>query len=355
MKALLVLVGLVLASILLVSPSVSAADPDPESKSVITQNDNRAKRDVINKFDTWTNLSYASKVKKVIVEDYENNSKVLIDRLCPYGQNFVNGTCIIPNKPVPPVVTPPSPPTNVSNATAAISLVFAGDVEGTSVRDGIKKANADFNTVAGDLGYDSSLSWFKTNYVNVFGSKLGCVIGNHDAPEDGSSSIYTEAKKLCKELWFKKIGGANLIIGFNSNGDIDTQLGEAQKYVTNSTNMQGIKNVFIASHKPAHTAPNSHHPVSEDPEVKTFVDSLKSKLPSTVKAIEVNAHNHVLSKAPGKYYTSGAGGKSHYECGNDSTWTFCNNTQYGYLKFEIDSKGQILSDKFYSSSGSVIG
>lgn len=364
----------VLVLALIVSPAVSFAQTGGESKE-ITRNDNTGKRDVINKFDTWTNLSYSDKVKKVIVEDYENNSKVLIDRFCPYGQNLVNGTCVVPNPPPPPVLVeicgngiddnkngqidencpinpPPVPTQNITK------IIFTGDVEGTTVRDAIKNATPNFVTVLGDLMYDSTLSAFKSSYWNVFLNKIGCTIGNHSAPEDGSSSIYVEAKALCKEAWDKKIAHS-VILGFNSNGDtssLASQLVTLTGKVTDTAYMQGVKNVFIVSHKPAHAAPNSHHPVSEDPQVKTFVDSLRSKVPAGIKIIEVNAHNHIMAKAPAQgYYTSGAGGKSHYECGTNSDWTYCNNSNYGYLLFEIDTNtGAIKSDKFYTSSGSVL-
>lgn len=371
MKNRLFLLSFVTILVLALIISAPAQAQTGSESQEITKNDNTGKRDVINKFDQWTNLSYADTVKKVIVEDYENNSKVLIDRLCPYGQNFVNGTCVVPNPPPPPPLVEicgngiddnkngqidencPVPP--AGNIT---KLIFTGDVEGTTVRDAIKNATPNFVAVAGDLGYDSTLSWFKSNYWNVFLNKIGCTIGNHSAPEDGSSSIYTEAKALCKEAWDKKIG-KTVILGFNSNGNSDSlaaQLVTLTGKVTDTSYMQGVKNVFITSHKPAHAAPNSHHPVSEDPQVKTFVDSLRSKIPAGIKIIEVNAHNHVMAKAPLKgYYTSGAGGKSHYECGTNTDWTYCNNSNYGYLLFEIDTNtGAIKSDKFYTSSGSVL-
>lgn len=234
------------------------------------------------------------------------------------------------------------------------TIAFTGDVSGTEVRNAIRDANPDKVVVAGDLGYKDDLGWFKTNYGNTFGDKLECTIGNHDAPEDGNSGIYAEAKEFCGEVWNFKVAGT-IVVGFNSNGDIQSQLNTAKGY-----DYSDVNNVFIVGHKPCEVFPNAHHPVSEDKEVKAFCDGLVQSL--TGKDIfPVSAHNHNLAETGfnaiqgyDQAFVSGAGGRSHYVCDTDATWVFCNNQNYGYLLVEIDNKTFEVDAKFYDTNGNVI-
>jgi hypothetical protein len=217
--------------------------------------------------------------------------------------------------------------------------------------------------VLGDLGYDSSLSWFKSTYGTLKSKyfdptgKLRCLAGNHEsANEDGSSSIESETKAFCGTAWRQTIRNT-AVFGFNSNGNLDLtgpQYIGITKSLTNTTYMKNIKNVILASHKPCETNPNSHHPVES--KVKGFCDAVKSKVPSTATVYMVAAgHNHVLAqKADGKAFISGAGGRSHYDCGTDSSWNYCNNTTYGYLNLKIDRTTGAITSHFYNSAGSQI-
>ena len=96
----------------------------------------------------------------------------------------------------------PNPPPS-SNVT---KVVFVGDLSGTAVRDAVKKVNPDFVFALGDLGYQSSLSWFKSNWVNTFSPNIACEIGNHEsANEDGTQALENEARQLCGDSHVKNV------------------------------------------------------------------------------------------------------------------------------------------------------
>ena len=253
-----------------------------------------------------------------------------------------------------PITDPTCPPTQFYNDTSkqcqdlpqqpqpnstTIKVIMLGDVadgsSGTSVFNAVKTQNADNVVVLGDLGYASSLSWFKQTYGSL-GNKLNCVVGNHEsANEDGTSSLESETKKYCSNTYYFKKNNV-LFLGFNTNGDLTAQATSAGKLLQSSAFMQGIKSVHIMSHKGCAVPPNSHHTV----EVKSFCDAIKAKIPSTVKAYYDSAHNHVMSSSTdGVYKQSGAGGKSHYECGTDSQFNWCNNSNYGFLVYTIKPDG----------------
>lgn len=233
------------------------------------------------------------------------------------------------------------------------TIAFTGDVVGTEVRNAIQDYNPDKVIVAGDLGYKDTLSWFKSNYANVFGDKLECVIGNHEAAnEDGSSSLETETRNLCGEQWIVKIGGT-AVVGFNSNGNIANQLNVAKGY-----DLSDVNNVFILSHKPCEVFPNAHH--DAESKVKAFCDGLLSSLTGK-DVFLVSAHNHNLAETDfgaifgyDQAFVSGAGGRSHYVCDTDATWNFCNNQNYGFLGVEIDNNTNEVDAKFYDTNGNVI-
>lgn len=277
-----------------------------------------------------------------------------------------NNTVVFWNKTTGPVV-PPSPPTclptehfengkcvpNVipTNTTGSV-VAIVGDVSGTAVRDGIKKVNPDLVIVVGDLGYQSSLSWFKSNYYNAF-DHVRCVVGNHEDTEDGSASLLKEAKALCGESWYQKVGNATLFIGVNTNGNLDTQLGSVQDLLMNTVFMDGITNVHFVSHKPiCSTPPNSHHPLELD---KTFCNNLIQYTPTGVKIYFDNGHNHVYAETKDDLTkTVGSGGKSHYSCGTNAVWIYCNNKDYGFLAYTINATNGDSVSHFYGTTGKVI-
>ena len=226
--------------------------------------------------------------------------------------------------PIPP--NPPPPSGNISK------VCLVGDLSGSTVPNLMK--NCTYKIGLGDLGYKSDLSWFKSLNFNK------CVIGNHDATEDGSSSIYKEALSYCGDHWSLKIGNSTLILGFNTNGDVSSQIEAAQSTLSQNTQ---LKTVILLSHKGGHVPPNSHHPA----EASTLYKSLENSIPSGIKIFEVFGHNHVMSSAPSmNWYQSGAGGKSHYSCGTDQVWTFCDNSNYGYLELTVDNNNGNTAAKF---------
>ena len=222
-----------------------------------------------------------------------------------------------------------------TNDITKIALV--GDISGTSIRDLIKEHNPDLVVALGDLGYESTLDTFKKDY-GVF--NLKCLVGNHDSPEDaGGDPIVKEAQAYCGDWWNVKVGSTTMLFGFNTNGDLNNQLEAAKK-----TSLQGIKTLIVMTHKPCYTTPNSHHPV--EPNVKAFCDSLASSIPAGIKVYYIAAHNHQLaSTIDGTKFLSGGGGRSHYECGTDAVWNFCDNKNFGFLEVAINANnGDIVAN-----------
>ena len=222
-----------------------------------------------------------------------------------------------------------------TNDITKIALV--GDISGTSIRDLIKEHNPDLVVALGDLGYESTLDTFRKDY-GVF--NLKCLVGNHDSPEDaGGDPIVKEAQAYCGDWWNVKVGSTTMLFGFNTNGDLNNQLEAAKK-----TSLQGIKTLIVMTHKPCYTTPNSHHPV--EPNVKAFCDSLASSIPAGIKVYYIGAHNHQLaSTIDGTKFLSGGGGRSHYECGTDAVWNFCDNKNFGFLEVAINANnGDIVAN-----------
>lgn len=223
-------------------------------------------------------------------------------------------------------------PTNSVNKIAIV-----GDIVGTSIRDSIQEDNPDLVVALGDLGYQSSLSTFKKDYGKF---NFKCLVGNHDSAEDSEGDpIVKEAPAYCGDWWNVKVGKTTMLFGFNTNGDLNNQLAAARK-----VSLQGIKNVFVMSHKPCYTSPNSHHPVESN--VKSFCDSLASSIPAGIKVYYIAAHNHQLaSTVDGTKFISGGGGRSHYDCGTDAVWNFCDNKSYGFLEVTInDNNGNVAAN-----------
>jgi predicted phosphodiesterase len=226
-----------------------------------------------------------------------------------------------------------------ANATNIVSkIAFVGDISGTSIRDSIKQRNPDLVVALGDLGYESSLSTFKKDY-GIF--NLKCIVGNHDSAEDsGGDPIVKEAPAYCGDWWNVKVGNRAMLFGFNTNGNLNNQLEAAKK-----VSLQGIKTLIVITHKPCYTSPNSHHPI--EPSVKAFCDSLASSIPAGIKVYYIAAHNHQLaSTIDGTKFISGGGGRSHYECGTDAVWNFCDNKNYGFLEVVINTNDGNLVANF---------
>jgi len=304
------------------------------------------------------------------------------NNLCPPGTHFFNSTlCVRDNEvncpegtilnttttscqpsgiPVPPTNTtqPPLPPQCMADEhiedgvcvknpappiggnASSTKLCMAGDLSGSAVPNAMKAAKCNFTVGIGDLGYKSDLSWFKSLNFNK------CVIGNHDSLEDGSASLQKESLAYCGDHWFKILAGdSTIIIGLNTNGDEKTQLDFVKSIPLNN-----YKNVIVISHKNGHTFPNAHHPA----ESKSLYASIEA-LPIEGKLYEISGHNHNMASADNNgWFISGAGGRSHYSCGTDSNWKFCDASHYGFLQMDIDNSSGNVKANFIDTNGKVI-
>ena len=289
-------------------------------------------------------------------------------------QVIVNKPIIEPPTPTPVPVPPPKPicTTNqIYNATTnkcdpkpvpvpppvvgkELKIVMVGDVEdsasGKLVYEQIKKQNASYYFVLGDLGYDSDLKWFKDTY-GTLGDKMFCVLGNHEAAnEDGNTVIQKEALEYCgNSYWIRE--GPTLFLMINTNDNQNTLITAYGKILSNTTIMNGVKNVHINGHKGCATPPNSHHPAGE---IKDLCDYIKSKVPTNTKIFYNSAHNHLYSESVDKMYKQmGSGGKSHYTCGTSAEFPYCNNVNYGFVLYTIKADGTTTS-QFIDYNGKVI-
>lgn len=272
--------------------------------------------------------------------------------VCTNG-TIVNSTCVpnVVNETKPPVVNDsnPVPPVNDSNPVPPTPVVnqtekkidMVGDLSGTAVLNAIKKDNPDLVVALGDLGYQSTLSYFKTNWGTLAG-KLVCIPGNHEAPEDGSAALYKETLAYCGNPFFVKMNSV-LFLGLDTNGDTNKQLADLKNIPLN-----GITSVHVMTHKSCAVPPNSHHPV----ETQAFCDGLKKAF--SVKTYFDSAHNHVMSaSSDGLYKQSGGGGKSHYTCGTSTAFPFCDAKHYGFLQYIIKPNGE-TSWKFIDANGGIV-
>jgi hypothetical protein len=274
-------------------------------------------------------------VSVTVVYFYTQNTEVIIIKNPP-----INDTKPIDNG-TTPTPTPEPTPIPVPEPTT-IKVIVVGDVADTSsgnkVYNAIKNQNADYVFVLGDLGYGKT-SWFKSTYGSS--DKTYCVIGNHEAAnEDGSSSIEKEMLAFCgNSYWIKT--HSTLFVMLNSNdGNLNALADKTGKVFSNSTIMSGVKTVHVMSHKPCAVPPNSHHPV----EIKSLCDAVKSKIPSGLKVFFTSGHNHIYSESADKQYKQvGTGGKGHYTCGTNAQFPYCNDSDYGYLLYEIKPDGNTTS------------
>jgi len=243
----------------------------------------------------------------------------------------------------------------VTSSGNTTKIFFSGDFDGTGTIKAMKNRSADYNIALGDLGYQEDLADFKANWEKL--NNDHCVIGNHDSVEkEEGKPIVKQAKDFCGDIWLKKVaGGTTLLLGFNTNGKLGDLGDTAKGWVTNSTIMDGVKNVVIVTHKPCETFPNSDHSVQEDVK-QNFCDKVKPNiLPAGVKLIKIAGHNHELaSKSDASAYIAGGGGREHRECGIGSGWNFCKNNTDGYLEFVINNDTGEIKAKFYNNNGGVI-
>jgi hypothetical protein len=257
-----------------------------------------------------------------------------------------NATIVVINKTGGTVVTPPNPPPTPLPQpvpTGNTSLVCAvGDFKDGKVMTAMKKDKCDITISLGDSGYGSNLNLLKSlGFTN-------CVIGNHEATEDGSSAIYKEALAYCKDSWYKVAGnGTTILVGINTNGDDTKTIAWVNDLLNNLSD--SVKNVIIFSHKGGHVFKNAHHPA----EATDIFSKNEDAGHANVKIYQVAGHNHNMAEAVnGLWFIAGSGGAKKYTCGTDAQWNFCGQDT-GYLRFTIDGKGSIATG-FYDTSGKIL-
>ena len=234
--------------------------------------------------------------------------------------------------------------------------MLPGDIDCSNhLVDQVKSDNPDLFIALGDLCYKPDL----TNFTNIYGdlikvNKLACMVGNHDSEEDGNSELLNQTLELCGDHWYRKIANdTTLLIALNTNGDTESQTKWGQSVVTNGTLMNGIKNVFLLAHKPAHT-PESHHPARNSTIV--MLSGIESNISKSIQVYEISAHNHIMAESSnGRWFISGAGGRSHYEGETSQEWPYVNTKNYGYLQIRINNTdGNVLSTNFYGLYGRLL-
>ena len=280
--------------------------------------------------------------------------------------NTTSNQCeVIPNPNPDNQTETPTDNQTIPQITEA-KIIGVGDVEcsgdGLKVLNQIKKENPTLVLNLGDLCYDSSTSNYLSSW-GTLGNLLACVIGNHDAEEDGSAELYKDFLAYCGNDYFVKQAGF-LVQGLNTNDNDAGLKSQAQQFTSrlkNATFMEGTHTVIVASHKAiCETPPNSHHPVTEDAKAKAvktiFCVPIKDAVPAGVKLIFLNGHNHIMAQGQQggiTYVESGAGGRSHYECGTNTIFNMCNNTKWGYWMIEGSVNGT-ASFGFKDINGGVV-
>jgi predicted phosphodiesterase len=248
-------------------------------------------------------------------------------------------------------------PSNINGSTSMTVIEFVGDLDcSNNLPDQVKKDNPTLFIALGDLCYKKDLTNFKNTYTDLKNAnKFACLIGNHDSDEDGNLIILNQTQEYCGDHWYRKIANnTTLLIGLNTNGDTILQTKWGQSLVTNATLMKGVKNVFLLVHKPAHTPPESHHP-AESSTIR-MISGIEGNISKSIQVYEIAGHNHFMAESnDGRWFITGAGGRSHYEGSTSSEWPFVNKIDYGYLQFKINNTdGKVLSTQFYGLDGRLI-
>ena len=245
----------------------------------------------------------------------------------------------------------------INDSTNITVIDIVGDIDcSNNLPAQVEKDNPTLFIAIGDLCYKKDLTNFKNTYADLKdGKKLACLIGNHDSEEDGNLIILNQTQEYCGDHWYRKIANdTTLLIGLNTNGDTILQTKWGQSLVTNATLMKGIKNVLLLAHKPAHTPPESHHP-AESSTIR-MISNIEGNISKSIQVYEIAAHNHFMAESSdGRWFITGAGGRSHYEGTTNLEWPFVNKIDYGYLQFKINNTdGKVLSTQFYGLDGRLI-
>ena len=137
------------------------------------------------------------------------------------------------------------------------------------------------------------------------------------------------------------------MIGFNTNGDDASTIQWIHDITNNLSN--SIKNIVLISHKSGHVFPNAHHP-AEAKDIYSAVENIPD-----VKVYEISGHNHNLASTSwGLWFISGAGGKSHYSCGTNNQWNFCDDSHFGFLELVIDNNNGNINTSFYDKNNNKL-
>jgi predicted phosphodiesterase len=239
-----------------------------------------------------------------------------------------------------------------------ITIIDAvGDLECSKIlHDRIKSDNPDIFVALGDLCYKPDLSNFTETYSDFKeAEKIACVVGNHESLENGNLKILNQTLNYCGDHWYRKVANdTTILLGLNTNGNTSFQSNWGKSLVSNTTLMEGIKNVMLFTHKPAHTPPGSDH-IAENSTIQ-MISEITSNLPKDIQVYEIAAHNHLMAESSnGQWFISGAGGRRLYEFSTDPSWSFVNNKEHGYLQIRINiTDGLVLSTNFYGLDGRLI-
>jgi predicted phosphodiesterase len=245
----------------------------------------------------------------------------------------------------------------INDSTNITVIDTVGDIDcSNNLPAQVEKDNPTLFIALGDLCYKKDLTNFENTYTDLKNAnKLACLIGNHDSEEDGSLMILNQTQEYCGDHWYRKIANdTTLLIGLNTNGDTILQTKWGQSLVTNATLMKGVKNVMLLVHKPAHTPPESHHPAESS--TISMISGIEGDISKSIQVYQIAAHNHFMAESSdGRWFITGAGGRSHYEGTTNSEWPFVNKMDYGYLQFKINNTdGKVLSTQFYGLDGRLI-
>ena len=245
----------------------------------------------------------------------------------------------------------------INDSTNITVIDTVGDIDcSNNLPAQVEKDNPTLFIAIGDLCYKKDLTNFKNTYTDLRNAnKLACLIGNHDSEEDGNLIILNQTQKYCGDHWYRKIANdTTLLIGLDTNGDTISQTKWGQSLVTNATLMKGIKNVLLLTHKPAHTPPESHHP-AENSTIR-MISNIEGNISKSIQIYEIAGHNHFMAESSdGRWFITGAGGRSHYEGTTSLEWPFVNKIDYGYLQIRINNTdGKVLSTQFYGLDGRLI-
>jgi predicted phosphodiesterase len=243
------------------------------------------------------------------------------------------------------------------NSKEVTIIDTAGNLDcSNKMHDQVKKDKPDYFVALGNLCSGSDLSDFKDTYNDFKNdNKLKCIIGDRESEKSGNQELFSETKKYCGDHWHLKTANKKvLMIGFNTDGDIDSQTDWGQSLVSDSKLMKGIKSILLFGHKAAHTPPESE---LQDENIVQMYSEIKSKATEDVKFYEIAAHNHLMAESEnGRWFISGAGDGDESGSGKTSSkWIFVNTEEEGYLKIKInDNNGKISSSHFYNLDGKLI-